>query len=533
MKSFLPTVLAALLFAFNALADAPMVLNRGNGGEPDSLDPHKATSVTESTILRDLFTGLMALDASGAIIPGAARAWEVSDDGKRYVFHLREDMNWSDGVPVTADDFVFSFRRLLDPMTGAEYATILYILKNAEAVNIGQMPPSALGARALDAKTLELTLHTPVPFLIEMLTHASTYAVPRHVVEAHGNAWVKPGTMVSNGPFVLDAWEPQNFVRLKRNPSFVEADEVALDAVYFYPTMDASSALKQFRAGALDVNNGFSSRQQQWLDDNLPGEARVHPWLGVYYYAFNSARPPYDDRRVRLALSMAIPREKIANKLIGQGELSAFTFVPPGVDNYGAYHDIDTAPPFARLSWDERLAEARRLMAEAGYSDDNPLEVTVSYNTSQGHKKIALAVAWGWKKIGVVTRLENMEFKVLLDSMKTGNFEIARAGWIGDFSDAQNFLFLLESETGNLNYGQFANPEFDRLMKAADGTLDLRERARIMARAEKLAMAVQPVAPIYFYVSRNLVAPWVAGFEDNVRNVHPSRYMSITGPRKR
>ena len=508
-------------------------LHRGNGAEPDTLDPQKAALVSESVIIRDLFTGLTTLDSKGRIIPGAAENWEVSEDGKRYVFHIRDDMVWSDGMSVTADDFVFAFRRLLDPMTGAEYATILYLLENGEDVNLGRKPPTALGAAALGPKTLEVRLHTPVPYLLEMFTHASTYPAPRHVVEEHGKDWVKPGRMVSNGAFMLSGWEPQNFVRVVANPEYHEAPSVKLDEVFYYPTSDDSSAVKQFRAGELDINTSFPARQYKWLEENLPGEARIHPWLGVYYYALNSERPPLDDRRVRLALSMTIPREEIATKLLGYGVLPAYNFVPPGVENYTEFHTIDTAAPFSGLSAEDRREEARRLLAEAGYSEDNPLEVTISYNTSKDHKKIALAAAWGWKKIGVVTRLLNMEAKVHYNNLKVADFEVARAGWIADFSDAQNFLFLLESDTGPLNYGQFSNPDFDRLMKEAGRTLDLDERADLMARAERIAMAEQPVAPIYFYVSRNLVAPWVEGFEDNARNVHPSRYISISGPRRR
>jgi len=512
---------------------ALLTLHRGNGAEPDTLDPQKAALVSESTIIRDLFTGLTAIDANGRLIPGAAQSWDVSEDGKRYLFRIRQDMVWSDGVPVTADDFVFSFRRLLDPMTAAEYATILYILENGEDVNLGRKPPEALGVTALGPKTLEVRLHTAVPYLLEMFSHASTYPAPRHVVEQYGKDWVKPGRMVSNGAFMLADWEPQNFVRLVANPKFYDASSVTLETVFYYPTSDDSSAVKQFRAGELDINTSFPARQYEWLEKNLPGEARIHPWLGVYYYAFNSERPPLADRRVRLALSMTIPRENIAEKLLGYGVVPAYSFVPPGVENYADFKTIDTAAPFSHLTPEERRIEARRLLAEAGYGDKNPLEVTISYNTSKDHKKIALAVAWGWKQIGVVTRLLNMEAKVHYNNLKVADFEVARAGWIADFSDAQNFLFLLESGTGQLNYGQFSNAAFDDLMRRAGQTLDLKARADLMARAERIAMAEQPVAPIYFYVSRNLVAPWVEGFKDNARNVHPSRYMSIDGPRRR
>jgi len=532
MRIFLATFVALAMLVSGAFAAGPMVLHRGNSAEPDTLDPNKAALTAESNIIRDLFLGLMTLDAAGQVIPGSAERWSVSEDGKRYVFHIREDLVWSDGVPVTADDFVFAFRRLLDPMTGAEYATNLYVLENGEAVNLGQAAPETLGARALGPKTLEMRLHTPVPYLLEMLTHASTYPVPKHVVERLGDAWVKPGNMVSNGPYKLAAWEPQNYIKLVRNPLFYDNANVAIDEVFYYPTEDGNSALKQLRAGELDLNNEFPARQYSWLKANMPNVARVHPWLGVYYYAFNSERPPFNDKRVRLALAMAIPREAITDKLLGYGVLPAYSLVPPGVDNYAALHGLDTTAPFKSLSPEQRRAEARRLLAEAGYGPDKPLEVVLSYNTDKDHKKVALAAAHGWKQIGVVTRLFNVEAKVHYNNLKVADFEVARAGWIADFNDAENFLFLLESETGQLNYGQYANPQFDRLMKEASSTLDLKRRAILMGQAEQIAMADQPVTPIYFYVSRNLVAPWVSGYVDNVRNAHLSRYMAISGERR-
>lgn len=532
IRSALTALLALFLLASSVAAADLMVLRRGNGAEPDTIDPNKAALVSESTIIQDLFLGLTTFDAAGRVIPGAAERWEVLDGGRRYLFHIRGDLVWSDGVPVTADDFVYSFQRLLNPMTGAEYATTLYVLEGGEDVNLGRAAPDTLGARALDPKTLEVRLHTAVPYLLEMLTHASTYPVPRHVVEKLGDAWVKPGNMVSNGAYKLVAWEPQNYIKLERNPLFFDDAGTSIDEVYFYPVEDSNTALKQLRAGELDINSSFPPRQYDWLKANLPGVARVYPWLGTYYYAFNSARAPFDDRRVRLALAMTIPREAIAEKLIGSGTIPAYSFVPPGVENYSKLHEMDTSAPFKVLTPEERRAEARRLLAEAGYGPNNPLEVTISYNTSKDHKKIALAAAHGWKQIGVRTRLFNMEAKVHYNALKVADFEIARAGWIGDFNDAQNFLFLLESETGPLNYGQFSNPEFDRLMKEADAALDLKQRAILMARAERIAMAEQPITPIYYYVSRNLVAPWVKGWVDNIRDAHLSRFMRIAGERK-
>lgn len=529
---------AAVVVPENAAANdgdvqPPMTLHRGNDSEPSTLDPNKSSTVTESVIINDLFMGLMTVDAAGELIPGATQRWERSEDGLRYVFHIRDDLYWSDGEPVTADDFVYSFRRLLDPMTASYYATILYILENGEAVNTGKAHPETIGARAVGPRELELRLHTPVPYLLELLGHASTYPVPAHVVERHGKDWSRPGNMVSNGAYKLVVWSPQNYVHAVRNPYFHDNDNVAIDEVFYYPTEDAATAFKQYRAGDFDIATSYPIRQHDWLIATMPDEVRVHPWLGTYYYAFNTSRTPMDDVRVRRALSMTIPREAITDQLLRYGAKPAYAIVPPGTENYHELHGMDTDASFRALGMDERIDKARRLLAEAGYGEGNPLEVTISYNTLADHKKIALVVAHGWRQIGVTTRLFNTEARVHFNNMRIADFEIARAGWIADYSDAENFLFLMQTETGPLNYGQFRHPEFDHLMREAARTLDLTERARLMAEAERIAMAEQPVAPIYYYVSRALVAPWVSGYVDNVRNIHLARYMRVTGPRQR
>lgn len=512
---------AAILFAASAAAE--VVYHRGNSGEPNSLDPHRSSATWESHIIRDLFLGLVVHDGAGKVIPGAAESWEMSADGRRWRFRIRDGLLWSDGMPVTAHDFVFSFRRLVDPATGAEYASNLHILENGREINAGEMPTERLGVAALDDRTLELRLHTPVPYLLQLLTHVSTYAVPRHVVEREGANWVRPGAMVSNGAYVLSEWRPQTFVRLDRNPLFYDRDAVQIDRVYFYPIEDDNTALKRFRAGEIDSHDRFPARQYAWLKSRMADRVRVAPWLGVYYYAFNSAKAPFDDRRVRRALAMTIPREAITEKLLGYGVIPAWSFVPPGVDHYEKGAQAD----FAAWSEDERFAAARALLKDAGYGPDNPLEVTLSYNTDREHKKVALAVAHAWKKLGVVTRLFNVEAKVHFNNLKTADFEVARAGWIADYNDAENFLFLMASSTGRLNYGQFRNAEYDRLMGQASRTLDLDRRAELLHRAEAVAMDEQPITPIFFYVSRNLVQPWVKGWTDNIVDVHPTRFLRI------
>ncbi len=504
-------------------ADAQVVLRRGNQSEPDTLDPQKSSALWSNNIIGDLFLGLTTESADGRTVPGVAARWEVSDDALTYIFYLREDVLWSDGSPVTADDFVYAYRRLLNPETAAQYASVLYILVNGEAVGTGKADPETLGVRALDDHTLELKLVSPTPYLLQLLTHAATYPVPRQSIDKYGNEWTRPGNIVSNGPFILADWKPQSYVRLEKNPDFYDAENVRIDEVYFYPTEDSSSSFKKFRAGELDVDTQFPARQLDWIKQNMPDEVRIAPWLGTYFYAFNTRKYPFNDRRVRLALSMAIERELITEKLLNFGVVPAWNLVPPGIENYGT----GAKSYFHNWPSDKRVAEGKRLMSEAGFGPDNPLEVTISYNTSQDHKKIALAIAHGWKRLGVVTRLLNVEAKVQYANMRVGDFEVGRAGWIADFNDPKNFLFLMDSATGAMNYSKYNNPAYDALLGKASMTLDLEKRAAILQEAEQVAMDDQPLIPIYFYVSRNMVKPYVRGWIDNITDRHRTRYLWI------
>ncbi len=495
----------------------------GNTGEPDTLDPHHAAGIWEDRIIGDAFMGLTTDAPDGSVIPGIAESWAVSDDGTVYTFELGEHV-WSDGVPVTAEDFAFSFRRILDPETAAKYASVLYPVKNAQAINEGALPDlDALGVRALGERTLEIALEAPTPYFLELLTHYTTFAVPRHKVEELGDDWVKPGNLVSNGAYTIEEWVPNTHVKLVKNARFHDAGNVAIDTVFYMPTEDRSAALRRFRAGELDINTDIPSDQIDWLMQNMPEVVHISPELGIYYYAFNLREPPFDDPVVRQALSMAIDREAITDKVLRTGEVPAYSFVPPGVGNY-------PEPAFAEwkdVPHEQRVARAKELLAEAGLGPDNPLSLTLRYNTSENHKKVAIAVAAMWKQLGVETELFNNEVKVHYNDIQEGDFQVARAGWLADYNDPQNFLFLLESTSDKLNYAGYANPEFDALMQEAARTADLARRAETLRQAEAIAMADQPYVPIYYYVSKNLVAPHVQGWVDNVKNVHRTRFLRI------
>lgn len=523
------SALAIAVFLCSALAaplaGAETVLKRGNTGEPETLDPHKSSTIYEANLQRDLFEGLIIEAADGSLVPGVAESWEISDDGRVYTFNLRGDSVWSDGSPVTADDFVFSFQRLLDPATASKYASIMYPVDQAEEINTGKTKDLAqLGVKAIDPQTLEITLTAPTPYFMQQLTHHTGLPVSKANVETFGKDFTKPGNLVSNGPFVLDEWVPQAHIKLSKNPQFFDAESVQIDTVMYYPTEDRSTALKQFRAGELDINNDVPNDQVPWMRENLSEEFRVAPYLGIYYYPINTQREPFSDPRVRQALSLVINREILVEKITRAGEVAAYSLVPPGTSNY------DMGPAFAEfkaLSTDERMDKAKALLEEAGFGADNPLQFTLSYNTSENHKKVAIAIASMWKPLGVKADLFNTEVKVHYNNLQEGDYDVARAGWIADYDDPQNFLFLLESNNPDLNYAKYENPEFDALMEEASRTVDLGKRAELLHQAEAIAMADMPYIPIYYYVSKNLVKSSVGGWEDNVKDVHPSRFLSL------
>ena len=514
--------LGALVMSHSA--EAGGTLRVGNVGEPETLDPHHVAGTWENRIVGDMLIGLTTEAADGTATPGAAERWTISNDGITYTFKLREH-NWSDGTPVTAGDFVFALRRILAPETAAKYASLLYPIKNAKALNAAEMHGMEnLGVRALDDRTLEITLEAPTPYFIEQLTHYTACPVPEHVVRQYGAHWIKPQNMVVNGPYKLREWVPNAHVTLDKNPAFYDADNVSIDTVIFYPTEDRGALQKRFRAGEVDMARDFASEQIDWLRKNLAQETKIAPYLGIYYYTINNNRPPLDDVRVRQALSMVIDREIITDKVLKTGELPAYSFVPPGTANYGEPSYVT----WKSTDMAERVEQAKALLAEAGYGTDKPLAITLSYNTSENHKRIAVAVAAMWKKaLGVKTELHNREVKVHYDRLEQNDFDIARAGWIADYNDPQNFLFLMETSSDTLNYARYSNSEFDALMTQASRTVDLDERAALLAKAETIAMRDQPVIPIYYYVSKNLISQRVQGVVPNTKDIYRTRFLSL------
>ncbi len=516
-------VFAAALLLGPPLAGANTLLRRGNGAEPQSLDIHAVQGVPEAHILRDLYEGLVAEAADGTHIPGAASSWKISNDGAVYTFRLRDTGKWSNGDQVTAHDFVFAFRRGMTPATASPYAFLLYPVKNAQVITSGAVTADELGIRAIDDLTLEITLERPTPYFLGLLTHYFAYPLHRASVKNGARGWTRPGKLVTNGAYILTEWVPQSHITLAKNAHYHGVGNVAIDVIRYVPTEDASAELKRYRAGELDMTATVPLESYQWVVKNLAAELRKSPSLGVYYYALNTALPKFADPRVRKALAMAIHREIITKKITRAGETPAYGWVPPGTLNY----KLPARVSWAALDRAERLIESKHLMAEAGHGPDHPFQIELLYNTSEGHKKLAIAIAAMWKAIGVKVTLRNEEWKVYLASRNQGDFEVSRAGWIGDYNDPYTFLEILRGDAGLINATGYANGEYDRLLNLSANERDPTQRAELMRQAEQKILNDLPVIPIYFYVSRALVKSYLRGWRPNIMGVHPSRWMQL------
>ncbi|WP_439648326.1 peptide ABC transporter substrate-binding protein [Acuticoccus kalidii] len=516
----------ALLLAWSAGAAAQTTYVRGNDGDPETLDQHKTSTVVEARILRDLYEGLVIDDASAKVTPGVAESWTVSDDGTVYTFTLREDAQWSNGEPVTADDFVYSLRRIMTPATGAKYANILYPILNAEAVNTGETAPEELGVKAVDDKTLEITLASPTPYLLELLTHQTALPVYPPAVEEFGADFVSPEHIVTNGPFRLVSFAPNDRLVAEKSETFHDADSVKIDRVVFLPIEDRATCVRRFEAGEVHSCHDLPSEQIASLRERLGDQLHIAPYLGTYYYALNPTRGALGDVNVRQALSMAIDRDFLAEEIFSGTMLPAYALVPPGISNY-----VEDGPqlPYANTSMLDREDEAIAMMTEAGYGPDNPITLELAYNNSENHRNAATAIADMWAPLGVNVTFNARDlpahYAMLRDEK---NFDVARAGWIGDYSDPQNFLFLNISDNDGFNYGQYDNPEYDALMDEAASEGDLDKRATLLAEAEALFLRDLPQVPLLFYSSTSLVSPKVEGWVDNVRHVHPTRFLSLS-----
>jgi oligopeptide transport system substrate-binding protein len=522
--SFHPTALVIFrlttwLFAGLVFSLAPELhadtLRRGLGPEPDSLHIHRAQGLAAVNLLRDLREGLVTFDVNGEPTPGVAASWEQFEGGLRYRFHLRPDARWSDGSAVRAEDFARAWSLALSPATAAVNAALLKDVKNAEAVLKGELPASELGIAVIEPHTLDVRLERPVAWLPELLAHPVSYPLHPQDSEASRDAPV-------NGAYQIAEWQPRSVIRLKANPNFHSAADVHFQQVEYFPIEEASTELARYRAGELDITETIPAGRFAWLQENLPNDLRINPYLGSFWLGLNMKDPVLGGSAdLRRALALAIDRATLVRVVLGAGELPAFGIVPPGMAGH---------QPQSMLLWDvsqaERDAEAKRLLAEAGIGARKPL-LQLRYNTSGVHRRVAIAVAAMWKQVlGLNTELINEEWKVFVNNRRLGIVtQVFRGGWIADYADPTSFLEQFE-QGSELNVTFTHDPEFDQLMATAS-LVTGPGRMQELQLAEARLLEFMPVIPLYHYVSRHLVKPGVGAYANNIRDIHLSRYLRV------
>ena len=511
-------ILTALIAGNAAMAaDVPagvqlaekQTLVRNNGAEVQSLDPHKIEGVPESNVNRDLFEGLLVTDVDGHPAPGVAEKWE-NKDFKVWTFHLRKDAKWSDGTPVTAEDFVYSWQRLANPNTASPYASYLQYghIANIDDIIAGKKPVTDLGVKAIDANTFEVTLSEPVPYFYKLLVHPSVSPVPKSAVEKFGEKWTQPANIVTNGAYKLKDWVVNERMVLERNPQYWDNAKTVINQVTYLPISSEVTDVNRYRSGEIDMTyNNMPIELFQKLKKEIPKEVHVDPYLCTYYYEINNQKAPFTDVRVRTALKLALDRDIIVNKVKNQGDLPAYSYTPPYTDGMKLVE-----PEWFKWSQEKRNEEAKKLLAEAGYTADKPLTFSLLYNTSDLHKKLAIAVASIWKKnLGVNVKLENQEWKTFLDTRHQGTFDVARAGWCADYNEPTSFLNTMLSDSSN-NTAHYKSPAFDKLIGDTLKVADDAQRADLYAKSEQQLDKDSAIVPVYYYVNARLVKPWVGGY---------------------
>jgi len=514
-------VLAA--FAWGGLAcagTADGIFNRANGNEPDTLDPQKYELIAENNILRDLFEGLTTQDENNRVVPGQAESWTVSDDGLVWTFRLREGLKWSDGAPLTAEDFVLGARRLADPKTAAKIPDGVFKLANGRDIVEGRKEPEELGIAAPDTRTVVITLAVRSPIIPITMWQTTFVPVPHHVYAQFGEDWVKPEHIVTNGAYTLVSWDPSDHVTIRKNPHFRAADTVAIETVTFYPSDDNEMALKRFRAGEIDFVPQLPPSKIDWAKATVPDALQMTPVMQFRYLAMNQARDTFKDKRVRRALALLVDRETIANSLMHGAALPAYGIVPRALENYvGAELD------FKALAKPDRVAEAKRLLEEAGYGPSNPLSFEFRTMSDAWAKPVATAILAMWKSAGINVTLKSAEGRSHFAALTAGDYDVALSGWQGT-DDPEEFMWLFQ-EGGGINDSKYANPAFDNARRDAEQTMDMAARYARYADAERILLDDVATIPVFWTVIPVLVSPDLHGFKATPTGLTRSRYASF------
>ncbi len=511
--------LAVLLLAAAGPAAADPELRRQMRAEPESLDPHKVSGIPEAIVLDDLFEGLTVLSPTGEPVAAMARSWETSADGLVWTFHLRPDAKWSNGDALTAEDFIYSWRREIDPATASPYAAALSALAGADAIIAGKAPPATLGVAAPDPTTLKITLVQPTPWLLAALAHHTFFPVPRKAIEAAGNQWTRPGAMVGDGAYMMSGWVPHGEVTLTRNPYYYDAASVKIGTVHHVLADDAVAAVRRWEAGELDVTL-VPGHELSRVQAAYPDQTHISPNMATVFLALNVRNPELADPRVRRALGMVLDREVLIQRVLKGAQIPAIGLVPPGsVPGY-----TPPVPAWSALSMPERIAAAKKLMIEARGAEAPPLKLTLRSTKSEQTGLVLTAVASMWKAtLGVEATQDSSEWGVLEQDLHQGNYQVGAYGWSADYVDPWNYLANYRSDAAELNILRYNNPRYDALLDQSRQTADKSQRFALLAQAEAMLLDDQPLIPLDFAVAQYLVNKRLTGWNPSPVEMHPSR----------
>jgi oligopeptide transport system substrate-binding protein len=504
------------------------IYHHGNGSEPQGIDPHIVTGVPEHHILISLCEGLTIPNpnpkGSDGYIPGTAESWTISDDGKEYIFKLNKNAKWSNGDSVTAYDFVWSWKRILTASLGSQYPDMLYYLVGAYEYHNGEIDNfDEVGVKALDSHTLKVNLKNPTPFFIGLLSHYSTWPVHKETVLKFGDIddrngeWTRPGNFVCNGPFQLKTWELNNKIVVEKNPYYYDASMVRLNEIHYYPVSNVMTEDRMFRAGQLHLTSSMPTQKCPIYIEEKNPNLKIDPYMGTYFYRINTKNETLSDVRVRKALAYSIDRQLLVDKVTQCGQIPAYSFTPPGSNGYQPSTEIPYNPVLAK-----------QLLTEAGYSPENPFpKLEILFNTNEGHRKVALAIQQMWQnELGIEVELVNQDWKVYLSREMVGDFQISRAGWIGDYEDPNTFLDLMRPNRGNNKTG-WENMDFDALVEEANTINDQEKRYELLNEAEKILIDNMPIIPLYTYVRVYQLSPDVKGFNPHILDHHHPKFIYL------